>query len=140
MAFLDTCCVNHALSSPRPFLLHLRTVPLYTEPAYVLQRTLSGLAMQQEDLRRCTAAGTEGSGATDIPVLHIMVVADGNAKLSDSMRAYLEEMFPAFTPRTFDPSWYDDDDDDLGEAPQPEDAEWRSRAQVRRNGTQRVKG
>lgn len=97
----------------------------------MLQRTLSGLAMQQEDLRRCAAAGTETHGKTDIPVLHILVVADGNAKLSDSMRQYLEEMFPAFTPRTFDPTWYEDAEDVKGLVPQPENAEWRSRAQVR---------
>ena len=96
----------------------------------MLQRTIGALAMQQEDMRRCASAGSEGKGTTDIPVLHVLVVADGDAKVSDSMRAYLQEMFPAFTPRTFDPSWYDDDSDEAGEVPQPSDAPWRSLPQV----------
>ena len=85
---------------------------MYTEPAYVLQRTLAALAMQQEDLRRCASLGATAPNTTDIPALHIMVVADGDAKVSDTMRAYLQEMFPAYTPRTFDPSWYDEDGED----------------------------
>lgn len=47
-------------------------VPLYTEPGYALQRTLSALAMQQEDLRRCALAGSDGTGV-DIPSLHVLV-------------------------------------------------------------------
>ena len=110
------------------------SVPLYNEPAYVLQRTLSGLAMQQEDLRRCAAAGAENQGRTDIPALHVLVIADGDAKVSPTMRAYLQEMFPAYTARTFDPSWYEDESDPLGQVEQPKDAEWRKRPQVMRGG------
>ena len=48
------------------------------------------------------------------------------------MRALLEDMFPAFTARTFDPSWYEDDEEDeTGEAlPDSAAAEWRSRSLV----------
>lgn len=60
------------------------------------------------------------------------VIADGDSKLSASMRALLEDMFPAFTARTFDPSWYEDDEgDETGEAlPDSAAADWRSRSQV----------
>lgn len=102
--------------------------------------------MQQEDLRRCALAGTNGVkgfssalSATDTPTLHVLVVADGDGKLSDSMRAYLEELFPAFTARTFDPSWYDEDvggDVEEGRAAGPvppggeRDSSWKTRSQV----------
>ena len=87
--------------------------------------------MQQEDLRRCCLAGSEGSTGVDIPALHVLVIADGDSKLSPSMRALLEDMFPAFTARSFDPSWYDDDDEVGDPLPGSSTAEWRSRSQVR---------
>lgn len=113
-------------------------MPLYTESGYILQRTLAGLAMQQEDLRRCAFAGTPAtnggkSSTTDTPTLHVLVIADGNAKLSDSMRSYLQELFPAFTSRTFDPSWYDEGMDlergGSSRMPKP-DPTWTQRAQL----------
>ena len=110
-------------------------VPLYTESAYILQRTLAGLAMQQEDLRRCAIEGGGGKGSSiDTPTLHVLVIADGAAKLSDSMRTFLQELFPAFTSRTFDPSWYDEgiDVEEGGGAKNPRlpESAWKNRAQV----------
>lgn len=75
----------------------------------MLQRGLAALAMQQEDLRRCAA--TAGDDKTDIPAIHVLLVASGVADLSDSMRAYLQELFPAFTAQAFNPAWYDDEGD-----------------------------